>query len=164
MSNDVAVRPMGWTPDGETRFDCQQDRLGVHLEIAVGFDETPTVRGDDTVIPGLAGRIPGNRVADELSILLAGNVRGDLEDGSPMTELERRTSYRVNVLALQAAFDPTLRGVIDVLGEDGYTYTIAARPLSIVYGPEIVPGERQVSVALVSTTSPYWTRTPPGGS
>jgi hypothetical protein len=163
MTNALAIRPLGWTPDGGERFDCQQDRLGWHLEIVTGFDEVPSVRGEDVIIPGRVGRLAGSRIGDLLSIELVGSVRGDLEDGSPMTEAERLESYRANVRELQAQFDPTLVGVVDVLGEDGTTYTIAARPLSLVYGSEDIPGERLISIALISTSSPYWTITPPVG-
>lgn len=162
MTNALAIRPLGWTPDGVSRLDCQAERLGIHLEIVHGFDELPSVRGEDVTIPAREGRLRGNRIGDVLSIELAGSVRGDLEDGSPMTEAERMASFRANIAILQGYFDARLFGVVDVLGEDGATFTIEAEPVStgMVFGPEIVPGERGVSIALVSTQSPYWTRTP----
>lgn len=160
MTNAIAIRPLVWTPDGGSPVDCQRSDLGLFMEIVTGFDEVPSVRGEDTVIPGLAGRIPGNRISDERSIILAGFIAGAVADSQ--TEDERRASYREMVTALQAAFHPTLMGTLEVTGEDEAVYSIAARPLSIVYGPETVPAFRYVSVALVSTTDPEWTVTPAG--
>lgn len=154
----VVIRPLTWTPDGGDPFDCQRADLGLVLQIVTGLDEVPSVRGEDVTIPGRPGVIPGNREADRRSLELAGWIAGATAEDQ--TELERRASYREMVSALQAAFAPTLTGTLEVVAEDGATYSIAARPLTIVYGTEDVPAFRYVSVALISTTDPEWTVTP----
>lgn len=94
---------------------------GIFLEIAQGLDELPEVRGVDTVVPSLPGRVAGSRVLDRLSILLEGVVTGATE-----------SDYRASMLALRALFDPTLalRDLVATL-EDGSTATVSARSVSI---------------------------------
>lgn len=159
----LALRGVLWTPDGEAAFDCQRATHGIHLDIVTGFDEVPSVRGTDTIIPAAAGVRPGSRVAHLRDIDLAGFVSADDGDDDPLFGLDLAlASYEANMLELQAAFDPTKTGVLRVIGADGATYTIPARPLSTVYSPQANQAFRLVSVALVSTTNPYWTRTPAG--
>lgn len=71
MANPAAV--VGLTFGGT---DIQQNPIGIFLEIVEGLNEGPSVRGSDTVVPGLAGRIARNRVADRWDIELRGLVAG----------------------------------------------------------------------------------------
>lgn len=71
MSNPAAV--IGLTFGGT---DVQQQPIGIFLELVRGFGEGPSVRGTDTVVPGLVGRIARNRVADTWRIELRGMVAG----------------------------------------------------------------------------------------
>lgn len=71
MANPAAV--VGLTFGGT---DIQHNPIGIFLEIVRGLNEGPSVRGSDTVVPGLAGRIARNRVADRWDIELRGLVAG----------------------------------------------------------------------------------------
>jgi hypothetical protein len=79
----------------------QRSNLTVWLEITTGFDDVAEVRGHDTVVPHLAGRIARNRKKDVRGIELTGWVQGT---GS--TEAARLSSYRDLVDELQTLFDP----------------------------------------------------------
>ncbi|HEX5013021.1 MAG TPA: hypothetical protein VFV72_02595, partial [Candidatus Limnocylindrales bacterium] len=57
--------------------DLQQADLQWFFEIKRGLDEVPSVRGKDSIVPALAGRVERNRKNDVLSIVLEGFVRGD---------------------------------------------------------------------------------------
>ena len=70
MSSPVAV--IGLTVGGT---DVQVID-GIFLQIVRGLNESPEVRGIDTIVPGLAGRIARNRKADRLVIELRGHVMG----------------------------------------------------------------------------------------
>lgn len=71
MSNPVAT--IGLTYGGT---DIQQNPIGIFLEIVRGLSESPSVRGTDTIVPALAGRIARNRMSDVLRIELVGLVAG----------------------------------------------------------------------------------------
>lgn len=153
MTNAVAIRAIRWTPSSGPALDCQRADLSIHLEIVTGLDDVPAVRGVDTIVPGLTGRIPRNRVADVLAIELAGWVQGGT---GASTEAARRTGYRNAVDAIQAAFDPSLDpGTLEVDTEDGETRVVSARALTLVWGREDIPAVRALSVALEST-DPFW--------
>lgn len=144
MSSPVAV--IGLTFRGTDI----QDLDGLFLEITGGLDELPEVRGEDTVVPGLAGRVSQNRIADRRELELEGYVRGVGAD-----EEGDRSAYRTNVIAMQALFDPTLDpGELVASLEDGSTATINARALNIV-GAQKMPSFKLVSVKLESV-DPNW--------
>lgn len=136
----VAYGVRGITFNGTDLQPADQSML---LQIVRGLDELPEVRGSDSVVPGLAGEIPRNRVRGSLAIELAGwiTVNG-------ATEALRLAAYRAKVDALQALFNPTGIHTLVVTLESGATRSIEARPLTIVYGPEEIPGLRTISVAL----------------
>lgn len=71
MANPAASIPLTF---GGT--DLQQNPIGIFLEIVEGLAGTATVRGTDTIVPGLAGRIARNRKADVRRIELRGLVAG----------------------------------------------------------------------------------------
>ena len=146
MTNAVAV--IALTYDAT---DVQASDFGIFLEIVRGLNETPEVRGTDTVVPGRAGRIARNRVADRLPIELRGIVMGN---GS--TEADQRDDFRTNVLALRALFSPA-RTPTDLVAtlEDGSTATISARPLNIVWDEQVPSLSANVSVELESV-DPDW--------
>ena len=125
MSNPYAV--VGLTYDGQ---DIQQADFTIYFWIVSGLIETPTVRGVDTVVPALAGRVEGNRVNDVLPIVLEGAVMADpsLTDLSAM-----RADWRTNVRAIRSLFASN-RARADLVAtlEDGDVLTISARPMNIV--------------------------------
>lgn len=75
----------------------------IQLDLRSGFVEPPTVRGEDDVIPGAAGRDVGARRADTLRIVLEGHVRGVGADRDA-----RALSWRVASDALAAVLDRSL--------------------------------------------------------
>jgi hypothetical protein len=115
----LSLAPVALTYDGGAT--SVQAVPGIFLEITQGLDGVPDVRGVDTVVPGLAGRVTGPRIVDRMSILLEGVVIGADE-----------AEFRTAMLALRALFDPALppRDLVAVL-EDGSTATVAARALNI---------------------------------
>ena len=62
-----------------------------------GLDANPTVRGEDAVIPGLAGQVARTRIADTLAVTLHGIVWGT-----------SGTEYRTRMASLRAIFSPTV--------------------------------------------------------
>lgn len=146
--------PIGVVPLTYKGTDLQRSDYTVFLEIVRGLDEVTDVRGQDTVIPSLAGRVARNRVADRRSIELRGWV-----SGTGATEELARSSYRTLVKELQTLFSPTAAaGNLVATLEDGTTATISARSLSIMWGDPVVPSHRPLSVELESI-APNWTIT-----
>lgn len=133
MTSPVAT--VGLTYAG---VDLQESDLQVFLQIRTGLNETPAVRGSDTVVPGLAGRVEGNRVNDVLSIELVGFVRAD---PASVDRAAAKSSFRANILWLRTLFASN-RARADLVAtlEDGSTQSISARPLSMIWN-ESVQGE-----------------------
>lgn len=140
----TALATIGLTYDG---VDLQDSDLQVFLEIVHGLNETPSVRGTDTVVPALAGRLEGNRVNDVLVITLEGYVRGD------PTSIDRdaaMASFRGNVQDVRTLFAPN-RQRADLVAtlEDGSQLSISARPMPGMIWSEPVKSEvAQVSIEL----------------
>jgi hypothetical protein len=91
-----------WVWSGGT-YDLQTAK--VYFDIHYGFNELPSTRGEDDIIPGLAGRYRRNRLDDQLIVELRGHVRG-----VGATKAARATDFRASVTALKAAFSPTGTG------------------------------------------------------
>lgn len=124
--------------------DLQESPIGVFLEIVRGIAESPTVRGVDTTVPGLAGRIARARISDTLTIELRGYVAG-----VGTTESDQRTSFASKRAALRTLFDPTLAPAALVATlEDASTLTVIARALPTAVWQQIVPSMAQVSFEL----------------
>lgn len=102
--------------------DIQDSDFGRFLELVQGLNETPQVRGVDTVIPGRAGQVAGSRIFHRLPILLEGVVLGT-----------SNSNFRTLMLALRTLFAPdrTPAALVATL-EDSSTATVTARPLNIV--------------------------------
>ncbi len=126
MSSPAAVVALSY--DGS---DLQIEDLSIFLEIAHGLNEPPQVRGSDTVVPALAGRVEGNRVNDVLPIELVGLVSPSAD---ATTRAEQLASFRTNALAVRALF-ATDRAVADLVAtlEDGTVVAISARPMNAIW-------------------------------
>src|SRR5689334_19818953 len=109
MTTSVAV--VGLTYDSEDI----QTIPGLFLEIVVGLNETPSVRGVDTTIPTAPGRVPRARVADTLRIELRGFVAG-----SGSGESGDRAAFATLRQTVRTLFSPT-RAPADLVAtlEDG---------------------------------------------
>jgi hypothetical protein len=140
MPNAVAV--IGLTFRG---VDIQRGDFGLFLEIVRGLEELPEVRGKDTVIPGLAGRMYRNRVVDRLPVELRGMVVGNGAD-----ETAQRSDLRTNMDFARALFNRTAApGPLVATLENGATRTIVARPLNLLKQIRI-PSMYDISVELES--------------
>lgn len=124
------MSPLAWqaaTYDGEPllTFVGTQPRLIIWL--INGLDSGAEYRGEDTIIPGVAGRTARNRVRDRRVIELTGYVigTGDNED-------EQMDDLRTAIEELRALFDGAMSTakvlVIDL--EDGGQAVIGARTVN----------------------------------
>jgi hypothetical protein len=127
--------------------DVQFSDLQVFLQITKGLNETPNVRGKDSIVPALAGRVERNRINDIIPIELKGFVRAD---PSLTTQGLIEASFRANVNFLRTLF-ATNRDRADLIAilEDGNTATISALPVPGAIWVERVPSEfSEVSIPL----------------
>ena len=122
-------------------LDVQDENI--HLDL-LGFNESPSVRGEDHVMPGAAGREVGVRRHDVLRFTLQGYVKGIGGDRD-----SRALSWRIATDALMAVMDFSLAPGPVVVGPDapaqfpnaspylGLTgeYSLNARCVSMVRGP-----------------------------
>lgn len=119
-----------------------------------GLIESPDVRGRDTVVPALAGRVPRNRIADRLVIEWTGHVMGAGDD-----EQEQREDFRDLIDSIRALMDPTSDPYeLVVTMEDSSTRTITARPTpnGIVPGDDDIPSYRLLSLQWESVDAADW--------
>lgn len=87
--------------------DCQT--LNIHLDL-VGYGESASVRGEDHVMPGAAGREVGTRRKDVYRFNLEGYVKGTGADRD-----ERALSWREQTDVLMALMDFSLDpGTVEV--------------------------------------------------
>lgn len=84
-------------------FGLSGEDPDICIDLVEGFLTIPEVRGKDWIVPGLDGRVEGNRRADRLLLPAQGFVRG-----SGATPQERREDLLVNLQAVMAVLDPTL--------------------------------------------------------
>ena len=125
MSNPWIV--VGLTYDGDS---VQLDDFSIYLNVKTGLIEMPAVRGEDTIVPGRAGRSEGNRVNDIISVVLAGVVMADptLDDQD-----DSRANFRTRLRTVRELFASN-RSRADLVAtcEDGSVWTLSARPMNIV--------------------------------
>lgn len=118
-----------------------------------GLNELPEVRGKDTVVPALAGRVPRNRIADRLLIEWEGMVMG-----AGSTEQDQREDFRDIVDSLRALMDPTSDPyeLVVTLEDGSTTRSITARPINIVWGDDDIPSYRVASLQWESVDATDW--------
>lgn len=122
------------------------------FRITRGINEVPEVRGADTIVPSLNGRIPRSRRLDRLIIEAEGLVMG-----SGATEALQRTSFRGLMDALVDLMNPVQDPYdIAITVEDGSTRTITARPQNIVAGDDDIPTYREVTLQWESVDAADW--------
>lgn len=132
MSNPWVV--VGLTYDGG---ELQMDDFSIYLNIITGLNETPSVRGDDTIVPGRAGRSEGNRINDIITLVLGGVVMAD----PTITDTDAsKANFRSRLRVVRALFAPDrVRADLVATLEDGSVWTISARPMNIVT-TTLIPG------------------------
>lgn len=134
MSTSVAV--IALTYDGT---DIQLADLSILLQIVRGLNEPPSVRGIDTTVPALAGRVEGNRINDIVDIELRGHITFD---PAQTVLANARLSFRAKAKAMRLLFASNrARANLVATLEDGSTATISARPMPGVIWTETIPGE-----------------------
>lgn len=144
-----AAAPIGLT---FASLDLQSSDFGIFIEVTSGLYDGLTVRGVDTVIPGLAGRVPRNRIADRRIIQLAGWVTGN---GATIDD--QRSAFRNNVQTVSSTFSLTASpATLEADLEDGTTVTISARTIEIHFGQMIASVLQRVEIDLESV-DPDWT-------
>jgi len=122
------------------------------FRITRGINEVPDVRGVDTVVPSLNGRIPRSRRLDRLVVEASGLVIG-----AGATEALQRTDFRSLMETLRDLMNPVQDPYdIAVTVEDGTTRTITARPLNLVAGDDDLPSFREVSLQWESVDAADW--------
>lgn len=149
MANNISTALSTLTFSGS---DLQRSDLSIHLAVTLGYAEVPEVRGSDTIIPSSAGRVFRNREMDRIPIELEGWIQG-----VGNSEDDRLESFAGLVHELKVLFDPTndpdtLSGV----NYAGDTMTIEARPLALRWGPEDIPGLRELTVLMEAVEDSFW--------
>jgi len=142
MTSPLAT--IGLTYDG---VDLQTSDLQLFLEIVHGLNETPSVRGVDTTVPALAGRVEGNRVNDILVVTLEGLI---MADPTTTTRAGVIASFRDNCQTVRALFASN-RARADLVAtlENGDVWTVSARPMPGIIWSEPAKSElAQVSIEL----------------
>lgn len=126
--------------------DVQVPDTGIYLEIIKGFNEPPSVRGVDTIIPSAEGRAEGLRVFDTLKIELFGWVR----HAASITDLDGQyASFASNRQVVRSLFaTDRLRAVLAVIDESGNEYTIDARPVNTIWTQRVRSLWYNVSIEL----------------
>lgn len=131
--------------------DLQESDFSVFLEIESGLHDGLTVRGRDTVVPALAGRIARNRVKDRRVIQLAGWVSGVGSSASAQAD-----AFRDVCQEMEALFDQTTTATLEADLEDGTTVQIEARTIEIHFAQQRTPVLQRLEVDLESV-APDWT-------
>jgi hypothetical protein len=101
----------------------------IHFDLVRGYSERADVRGEDTVIPGNAGRTARTRVKDRRVIELRGYITG-----------ATAAAWRISTDAALALFDPSLAAgdvvlTTPYLGIAAGSKTVSARVLNVAGGP-----------------------------
>ena len=104
-----------------------RDTGGIFFDLMSGLFEPAEVRGTDTVVPALAGRVARNRVKDTRKVVLTGYVTGT-----------NAADMITNTQTLMAACDPA--NIVDLVVDDGYyagigPTTLAVRFVNAIPGP-----------------------------
>lgn len=133
MTSPLAV--IGLTYAGT---DLQVISTGIFLEIARGLLDPPRVRGEDVVVPYLAGRSARARENDVLPIELRGFV---MASSASTTQATQRTSYEANWRSLRLLF-ATNRARANLVATlaSGTVATISALPMNMLWD-EFITGE-----------------------
>ncbi len=117
-----------------------------------GLDEVPEVRGTDTIVPSLNGRIPRSRRLDRFVVEAAGMVQG-----AGSGEAAQRTDFVSLMETLRDLMNPVQDPYnLVVTREDGTTRTITARPLNIVWEGIVIPTYRTGSLQWESVDAADW--------
>lgn len=137
------------TADG---VDLTRSDGKIIFRITRGLDEVPEVRGTDTIVPSLQGRIPRDRRLDRLIIEAEGMVMGTGAD-----ESAQRADFVSSMEAIRDVMNPVQDPyVLSITREDGTTRTIMARPQNIVWEDDFIPTYREGTLQWESVDGADW--------
>lgn len=146
------------TYDGTPLESVSGGLVRMAIGLVRGLDDSPEVRGDDTTIPGTAGRVPRNRVWDHRTIELEGFI-----GGVGVSESAQRADMRSLLEDLRTLFDPTRSpATLSIELEHGGTATISARPLNMLCPATVASVRERISIALEAVEDDW--EVTPGGS
>lgn len=122
---------------------------GIFLDLVSGYSEPAVPRGEDTIIPSIAGRVARDRVADYRRIILEGYVIGT-----------SASDFRSKTDTLMSVMDPTdnpatltvKSGYLGVSGDK----TILARVVNMVGGPPVKGPRFQTWSIELESVAPDW--------
>lgn len=122
------------------------------FQVARGLDDSPEVRGTDTIIPGRAGRTARSRVFDRRVIEIEGWVFG-----VGTTHAAQTDDFRDAMETLRSIFDPTAAAAtLTVLLEDSTrSVTISCRPTNMIVNYEGMSAGARVSVELEAVSADW---------
>lgn len=123
------------------------------FRVTRGLNEVPEVRGTDTIVPGLNGRIPRSRRLDRFVVEAEGYVMG-----AGSTEADQRSDFRSLIETLRDLMNPVQDPYnIVITDESGATRTITARPQNMVAADDDgIPQFRRVSLQWESVDAADW--------
>lgn len=126
-----------------------RDRASIFFDLMSGYYEPAEVRGSDTIVPALDGRVVRNRVIDSRRIRLDGYVTGT-----------DTTDWAANTSNLMAACNAVTR--VDLVIDDGYLGTVGTPTISVLL-VNAIPGPPTYGVLYQSwslefeSIAPDWT-------
>ncbi len=143
MASEVVTH--GITYRGTDLVTISSGQLRLCFWLTSGLYAGLQVRGQDVVVPALAGRISANRVRDRRLIEVEGFVQG-----TGATEDNRLDDFEAAMVTVMALFDPTLAaGSLVVAKQGGGTKTISARTLpETIEGNAVIPSRLDLSFRL----------------
>lgn len=156
--SSIVLFPATYDSTSLVEVDSGTSMVRQAIGLVRGFDDTPEVRGSDTVIPGATGMVPRDRVWDHRTIELDGFI-----GGVGATEAEQAVDLRSLLEEYRALFDPTKSPATLTIGlEDGGTASISARPLNMMCPVDGPTMRARVNVVLLAVDGEWEVN--PGGS
>lgn len=138
------------TYDGTSLLTTSGGQYRLVFRCIRGLYDAPEVRGQDTVIPGTAGRTVRDRIRDRRRIELEGHVIG-----TGATDALQQADVESALETLRTLFAPTRSPASLVIATSTGTKTITCRPLNMVVDSGEVPVYRRVSVELEAVGSDW---------
>lgn len=123
-----------------------------------GFNNIPTIRGEDVLVPGRSGRIARNRIADVLAVPLSGWLV--VPDGLAVDAA--RAAFRSSMRTLQTLLAGLDVVVLEAALEDGSIATLNVRVEPPVLVREQPAGLGATIDVDLRSVDPSWVITPAG--
>ena len=139
------------TYDGTSLVQVTSSVPRVVIGLVGGLDDSPEVRGDDTTIPGAAGKVPRDRVWDHRTIELEGFIAG-----VGATHAAQAADIRSLLETLRTLFATTRSpATLSIELEDGGSATISARPLNMLCPASVDTVRATVNIQLLAVEADW---------